>query len=219
MINTKQQQQELLLASFLDIVNATDGDFTVLGQLATASSDQVGMELMIQHLSIHTQGKQAFANHFSLGIIDLGALSQLAKNTLGCLYAEHMIQNQLKPLQAQIPTNDQDFLGMHITETHDIWHVVTGSKTDMLGEIQLEAFYVAQLKMSRFWLALVAKNLLKSLVYDIEVADQYMAVITQGWTMGNQAKPLFGVNWNTLWETPIEQVRASFNILDVSAKV
>jgi ubiquinone biosynthesis protein COQ4 len=214
MTNTKQHQEELLLSSFLDMVNAPDGDFTVLGQLAKVSSDQASMQLMIQHLSVHPQGKQAFANHFSLGIIDLAALSKLAKNTLGYLYAEHMIQNQLKPLQAQIPTNDQDFLGMHITETHDIWHVVTGSKTDMLGEIQLEAFYVAQLKMSRFWLALVTKNLLKSVVYDIEVADQYMAMITKGWTMGNQAKPLFGVNWNNLWETPIEQIRASFNILE-----
>jgi ubiquinone biosynthesis protein Coq4 len=40
--------------------------------------------------------------------------------------------------------------------------------------------------MSRFWLTLIAKNPLKSLVYDIEVADQYMAVITKDWTMGNK---------------------------------
>jgi ubiquinone biosynthesis protein Coq4 len=34
----------------------------------------------------------------------------------------------------------------------------------------------------------------------------------------DQAKPLFGVNWNNLWETPIEQVRSALNILDVSVK-
>jgi ubiquinone biosynthesis protein COQ4 len=213
MMNTKQE--ELLLSSFLDMVNTTDGDFTVLAQLAKASSDQESMQLMIQHLSLHPEGKQAFANHFSLGLIDLTILSKLADHTLGYLYAKHMMQNQLKPLQAEPPKDDQGFLGMHITETHDIWHVVTGSKTDMLGEIQLEAFYVAQLKMSRFWLALLTKNLLKSLVYNIEVADQYMTVANKGWTMGNKAKPLFGVDWNTLWEMPIEQVRASFNIVDV----
>jgi ubiquinone biosynthesis protein COQ4 len=215
MIIPKPRQQELLMSSFLDMVNAPDGDFTVLAKLAKASADDESMQLIIQHLSLHPQGKKAFTDRFSLGAIDLAELSQLADNTLGRLYAEHMMQNQLKPLQADFPQSDRDFLGMHITETHDIWHVVTGCKTDMLGEIQLEAFYIAQLKMSRFWLALVTKNLLKSLLYDIEVADRYMEVIAKGWMMGNQAEPLFGVNWNNLWETPIEEVRASFNVMGV----
>jgi ubiquinone biosynthesis protein COQ4 len=215
MIIPKQRQQELLMSSFLDMVNAPDGDFTVLAKLAKASADDESMQLIIQHLSLHPQGEKAFTNRFSLGTIDLAELSKLADNTLGRLYAEHMMQNQLKPLQAEFPQSDRDFLGMHITETHDIWHVVTGCKTDMLGEIQLEAFYIAQLKMSRFWLALVTKNLLKSLLYDIEVADRYMGVITKGWMMGNQAEPLFGVNWNNLWETPIEEVRASLNVMGV----
>jgi ubiquinone biosynthesis protein Coq4 len=159
MISPKPQQQELLMSSFLDMVNATDGDFSVLAKLAKASADDESMQLTIQHLSLHPQGKQAFIDRFSLGAIDLAELSKLADNTLGRLYADHMMQNQLKPLQADFPQNDRDFLGMHITETHDIWHVVTGCKIDMLGEIQLETFYTAQLKMSRFWLALVTKSM------------------------------------------------------------
>jgi ubiquinone biosynthesis protein COQ4 len=114
-----------------------------------------------------------------------------------------------------LPQNNRDFLGVHITETHDIWHVLTGCQTDIFGEIQLEAFYIAQLKMSRFWLALMTKNLLKALLYDIEIADRYMGVITKGWMMGERADPLFGVNWNNLWATPIEEVRDSFNIVGV----
>jgi ubiquinone biosynthesis protein COQ4 len=31
--------------------------------------------------------------------------------------------------------------------------------------------------------------------------------------MGHQAQPLFGVNWDNLWETPIEEVRASLEII------
>ena len=65
------------------------------------------------------------------------------------------------------------------------------------------------------YLFTLPKNLLKSLLYDIEVADRYMEVITKGWMMGNQAEPLFGVNWNNLWETPIEEVRASLNVVGV----
>jgi hypothetical protein len=30
--------------------------------------------------------------------------------------------------------------------------------------------------------------------------------------MGKQAKPLFGINWNNFWETPLEELRIDFNI-------
>ncbi|WP_422662055.1 Coq4 family protein [Pannus brasiliensis] len=29
---------------------------------------------------------------------------------------------------------------------------------------------------------------------------------------GKKAKPLFGIDWSTLWETPLEQVRDSLQI-------
>jgi ubiquinone biosynthesis protein Coq4 len=73
MIIKERQQQELLLSSFLDMVNATDGDFAAIGKLFTASADDESMDLTIQHLSIHPQGKQAFDRPFSLGEIDLTA--------------------------------------------------------------------------------------------------------------------------------------------------
>ena len=41
-----------------------------------------------------------------------------------------------------------------------------------------------------------------------------MEALTKGWMMGKKAKPLFGIDWNTLWETPIDELRASLNILD-----
>ncbi|MBV9389641.1 MAG: hypothetical protein JOZ78_24730 [Chroococcidiopsidaceae cyanobacterium CP_BM_ER_R8_30] len=211
-IYAKQEWEQSLLSSFLDMVQARDGDFTVLERLAKASNDSESFQLMVKRLSQHPQGKKAFEERFSLGNINLEQLRELSDNTLGHVYAEHMIQNQLKPLQASPAESDHHFVATHITETHDIWHVVTGSKTDILGEIQLEAFYVAQLEISRFWLALLAKNLLKSVVYDIEVSTQYMESLTKGWLMGKKAKPLFGINWNTLWETSIEQVRVSLNV-------
>jgi ubiquinone biosynthesis protein COQ4 len=204
-----------LLSSFLKMVEADDGDFEVISELAEASADQKSLDLIIQHLSSHPQGQQAFANPFSLGAIDPNTLIALPKQTLGHLYAEHLLQNQLNPLVAQPAENNYQFLGNHLKETHDIWHVITGSKTDILGEIQLEAFCVAQLETSRLWLALLTKNLVKSMLYDIEMAPQYMDALTTGWTMGRTAQPLFGVNWSRQWETPIDQIRASFNIVGV----
>jgi ubiquinone biosynthesis protein COQ4 len=207
-----QNWQQSLLSSFVAIAEAKDGDFVAIDQLMTASRDRKSLYLIVQHLSQYPHSKMALANRLPLDPIDLMALHQLPIDTLGYHYADRMLSNQLQHLELPPATSEYEFIDTHMRETHDIWHVVTGSPLNMLGEIQLQAFCIAQLQLSRFWMALLTKNLLKSLIHDIEVADHYMEALTNGWIMGRAAQPLFGVDWLTLWETPIEQVRSSFNI-------
>jgi ubiquinone biosynthesis protein COQ4 len=214
-INSQLHSPQLLLASVLGMVETGDGDFGAIEQLAIASSDPESVDLTIERLAIYPQAKTAFESRTPLGSIDLEKLQQLPANTLGYCYAAHMLSNHLKPLQSPPAQTARQFLGSHITETHDLWHTVTGSKTDIYGEIQLEAFYVAQLEVSKFWLGLLTKNLLKSLLYDLDAATSYMEAITKGWTMGKTARPLFGIDWDALWETPIDEVRANLNIVGV----
>lgn len=215
-LQTPQTWQQSLLSSFVVIAEAKDGDFVAIDQLMAASGDQKSLYLTVEHLSQYPHSKMALANRLPLGAIDFAALHQLPTNTLGYHYADHMSSNQLQQLAVQPAANEYEFIDIHIRETHDIWHVVTGSPIDMLGEIQLQAFCIAQLQLSRFWMALLTKNLLKSLIYDIAVADSYMTALTNGWLMGKTAQPLFGVDWSSLWETPIEQVRSSLNIYAIN---
>jgi ubiquinone biosynthesis protein COQ4 len=147
-----------------------------------------------------------------LGEVDLTALHQLPIDTLGYQYAHHMLGNQLKQLVAPPAATPGEFIDAHMRETHDIWHVVTDSPIGMLGEIKLQGFCIAQLQRSRFWMALLTKNLLKAAIYDIEVSDSYMTALTTGWMMGKAAQPLFGVNWPSMWERPISQIRSALNI-------
>jgi ubiquinone biosynthesis protein COQ4 len=207
-----QTRQQSLLDSFIAIVEAKDGDFVAIDRLMAACSDRESLDSIIEHLSQYPHCQEALTIRPSLGKVDLYALHQLPTDNLGYHYADYMLGNQLQHLTMPPATNQREFIDVHMRETHDIWHVVTGSSIEMLGEIQLQGFCVAQLQLSRLWMALLTKNLVKSLVYDIEVADRYMTALTNGWLMGKAAQPLFGVDWTTLWETPIEQVRSSLNI-------
>ncbi|MEG3440095.1 Coq4 family protein [Pannus brasiliensis CCIBt3594] len=119
-IDTEREWERSLLSSFVDIVQADYGDFTELDRLAKASFDISGFQKMIEHLSASPQGKKAFEERFSLSGIDLEQLRQLPPGTLGRVYAEHMIRNQLQPLQAPPAENPYQFLANHIRETHDI---------------------------------------------------------------------------------------------------
>jgi ubiquinone biosynthesis protein COQ4 len=211
-LQNPQTWQQSLFSSFIAMAEAEDGDFTAIDQLLLASADHKSLYLTVQHLSQHPHCQKALAHRQPLPAIDLAALYQLPTDTLGYHYAHHMLSHQLKHLEVQPVDSAIEFIDTHLRETHDIWHVVTGSPVSMLGEIKLQGFCVAQLQLSRFWMALLTKNLLKSLIYDIEVADQYMTALTTGWMMGKTSQPLFGVDWITQWQTPIDQVRASLNI-------
>ncbi len=213
MINkTKEDWESSLLESFWKMVNTSDGDMAVVNQLSQSSSDAASLDLMIDFLCGDRQCKEAFEKRTVLGYIDLEKLSQLPKETLGYAYAQHMIKNNLNPLLTGEINNKYQYLATHITETHDIWHVITESDTSIYGEIKLEAFSFAQLYASRFWLILLAKNLLKSAVFNVEVGGDYLDALTTGWIMAKQAKPLFGIEWNNLWHESLLDVRNSLNI-------
>lgn len=211
-LDAKQQREEALLSAFLEMVRSPDGDFGVIDRLGAASADLESLQLLIQFLSNHPQGKSAFENYPRVGEVDLEQLALLPSNTLGYAYSQHMLKNNLKPLQIKPSSNSYEFLSAHLSETHDIWHVVIDADTSITGELKLEAFYVSQLPFSRFWLALVTKNLLKSVLYDIERSTEYMDAIAQGWILAKQAQPLFGIDWKLLWERSLHEIRNSLNI-------
>lgn len=161
--NIELEQETAILDSFLKLVKAPYGDFTGIDKLSHALNDSATLPKIVEFLSQTPQGKQAFVDCSLLGKIDLQQLHQLPHHTLGHLYADHMLRNGLTPLPInEIANNPFVFLGAHIGETHDIWHVVTGCDTDKPGEVQLEAFYIAQIAPDRLFLALLAKNLLKT---------------------------------------------------------
>ena len=209
-------QETAILESFLELVKSPYGNFAAIGKLSYVLNNPATLQKIVGFLSLTPQIKQAFVDRPLLGTIDLQQLHQLPNHTLGYMYADHMIRNGLTALPVNEIANDPfAFLGAHIGETHDIWHVITGCDTDKPGEVQLQAFCIAQLGSDRLFLALLAKNLLKTAVYEVELCEQIMDGLTQGWLMGKRAKPLFGIQWNKLWETPLEDIRASLNIAQI----
>ncbi len=207
-----QQWENQLLERFIEIVKAPYGDFTAIGNLSRATSDAESFQHILDSLSRYPQAKSAIQERFQLGNIDLVQLYRLPSNTFGYAYAAHMLDNGLKPLQIPSAQDDYTYIALHMTEIHDIWHVVTGSDTSIEGEIQLHAFTAAQLHFARFYLTMLARSLLKTAIDAIEEADQHMDALTRGWMMGKQTHPLFGIRWNTLWEMPLEQLRTELNI-------
>lgn len=212
--HVKQQWQTVKLGyRFMQIVKAPYGDFAEIGRLAQEIHDPKSLQKVVEFLSQTSQGQQALQERPRLGSVDLQKLHQLPAHTLGYIYADHMLKNSFSPPNSQqIADNPYTFLGAHLGETHDIWHIVTGFDTNKAGEIALQAFYIAQIYPSQFWIVMLCKNLLKTALEDLDLCSQHMDALVTGWLLGKQARPLFGIDWKTLWEVPLTTIQSEFNL-------
>ena len=155
------------------------------------------------------QGKRAFETGVRVGTIDLAALRTLPAGTLGRVFADHLIDNNLDPASIPVPSfpaGDVRYVKTHLRETHDIWHVATGFNTDVAGEIGLQAFYLAQLP-SRLSAVLISMAFLHLATKNIGARDAIMTEVMRGWALGKRAKPFFGFAWAEHWATPLAEVR------------
>jgi ubiquinone biosynthesis protein Coq4 len=144
---------------------------------------------------------------------DLEKLRKLPEGTLGRVFAEHMIaQGADASLFKRRPSDDRySFYLAHIYDTHDIWHCVTGFKTDPWGELGLMAFYYRQ-HCSPTGAVLIAGGFLRVCFLERQSVDAMTDQIIRGLTMGRDAKVMFGFHWDEHWERPIEEVRAMVGI-------
>jgi ubiquinone biosynthesis protein Coq4 len=144
-----------------------------------------------------------------LGKVDLDALQRLPLGTLGRTFADDVrrLGIDLDDIE-KIDTvkTEFDFIRAHMRETHDIWHTATGFKTDVAGELGLQAFYLAQFQ-APLSAILLAVGMLNTFFYAMDDRDARMREIVRGWLLGKRARSLFGVEWAKLWELPLAEVR------------
>lgn len=147
--------------------------------------------------------------------VDLDALRGLPRGTLGRAFADWLTAHGFEPgelMEYDRRHNQGDSevvrYRTHLQSTHDLWHVLTGFDTDVDGEVGLQAFYLAQLNTPLAPIVIAAATL--AVLRKRMDATGHMDAITRGWRMGKAARPLFGVDWASLWSTPLAEVRARF---------
>ena len=158
---------------------------------------------------------------------DFEALLQLPAETLGYLYARHIVDNGLNKTIASDYRRAHErmeaegkLVGMpdevrYATvrgfQIHDIFHILTGYLTDGYGEMALQAFTLAQreLPYSSIWMATLTTQMT---FVNPAMTGPVMDAISDGWTRGRAAKNLNYVRWEERLAEPIEALRAEFGL-------
>jgi ubiquinone biosynthesis protein Coq4 len=159
------------------------------------------------------QAARACAARLRTPTLDLDTLDRAPAGSLGRAAADFFRAHGLDPgaLPRKEPTSDSDWLSTHLYETHDLWHVLTGFRPDVAGELGLQAFYAAQVP-GPFPVAILSAGLLNTLLYAQDDKTARLAAIARGWEMGTRAAPLVGLDWMLVIDQPLDAVRAHLAI-------
>ncbi len=92
--------------------------------------------------------------------LDLGALDLLPEGTLGHEFARYFRDNKISPFETTLEIkSDIDFISKRYRETHDLLHVLTGYATDVMGEMELQAYALGNLGIRTAMLILLVGTL------------------------------------------------------------
>ncbi|APR77565.1 Hypothetical protein A7982_02912 [Minicystis rosea] len=94
------------------------------------------------------------------------------------------------------------FIRERMRDTHDLWHAATGYRGDVLGEVGLLAFIVAQQ-----WSTAIALIVVAAMLKGLGRAN-VVGVVRDGYRRGRKAAWLPSQEWESLLERPVDEIRA-----------
>ncbi|AFY44984.1 Coq4 family protein [Nostoc sp. PCC 7107] len=147
---------------------------------------------------------------------DLTALAQLPSESLGRCFAEYIQKTGFDPnYYRSLPiTDDTSYVLTRLRQTHDIWHLVTGLGSSVNGELGLQAFCLAQIRIP-LPILLIAGGLLRTLFTAPDELGNLLENIAIGYRMGAKAKPLLAQKWEDNWDKPLSTWRKELDIIVV----
>jgi ubiquinone biosynthesis protein COQ4 len=146
---------------------------------------------------------------------DRAALARLPEGSLGRAYLDFMASGRLDAgflVEASAQgglahdgSADDDYVGRRMRDQHDLWHVVTGYKGDLLGEASVLAFTFAQT-----WN--VGIGVIVAAAFATAGDPDAHRMFFDAFARGLRAAWLPAVEWEELLARPLEEVRAQLRV-------
>ncbi len=147
--------------------------------------------------------------------VDVEALRELPRGTLGREYVEFMASRDLHPFVVD-PQFEREVLERYIgiaryAVFHDVFHVLTGFDTRWSGELGVWAFVAAQRyePMHRFALAMAC--LFYPLIAPLQIPRLWKN-LRRGLAMGRRADRLLSLPLERWWARPVAELRTELHI-------
>lgn len=202
--------------AFLTLLIDDSGNLGAVGKLSTGLVNTHAFQVAVEAMKVKPEVAEIIAQRYMAPPHDLEALLQYPKDSLGYTYANSLKQSGFQTLAAEVEIDsDTSYVENRWQQTHDIWHIITGFDTSEIGEIGLQAFYLAQFQLPLASM-LIANALISITLFQPEVLSPLLGAIAKGWEMGQKAKPLIAQKWEEAWEKPVAVWRLELNVQPIS---
>jgi ubiquinone biosynthesis protein COQ4 len=204
---------KLLIVKSSVLMLLGDNSLETVGELTYGLLETPAYDLVAQHLNQDPACAALIRDRYIPPAHDLDTLLTLPPDSLGYIYAAEIKRKGFDPnLHAGMTAkSDAEYVELRLSQTHDLWHIITGFDTDLIDEIGLQAFHLPQFPYPLATI-LVATSLISTTLKEPEILPSLLDAIAQGFQMGKTAKPLFAQKWEEGWEKPLTQWQAELNI-------
>ncbi|MBH8573414.1 hypothetical protein I8752_10380 [Nostocaceae cyanobacterium CENA369] len=171
-------------------------------------------QLAVDELKKIPEVNTLFTERWLPAPINLDELSKLPEGTLGNVYASEMKAKGFDPyFYKKVPVvDDISYLKMLWRSTHDIYHVVAGFNTDVIGEIGLQAFFLAQTPIP-ISVMLLSFALVRYSLYQPANFKALMTEISRGYSLGSHTPgKLIAQKWDRFWDVQLSEIRAHLGL-------
>jgi ubiquinone biosynthesis protein COQ4 len=182
------------------------------GQLLNICLDLNVYAALVQQLQRSEEGRRMLSERPSLQgkELDLTALERLPEGTLGHEFARYFRDNKISPFETTLELkNDVDFIGKRYRETHDVLHLLTGYGTDVVGEMELQAYALGNLGIRTAVLILAFGTLgrLKEKQSGVPMSA-YLRRLKAAYQRGRASQLFLDFRFEHHWETPVATLSA-----------
>ncbi|QRN93509.1 hypothetical protein JRI60_30530 [Archangium violaceum] len=182
------------------------------GQLINICLDLNVYASLAQQLRRSEEGRRMLSERPSLQgkELDLDALERLPEGTLGHGFARYFRDNKISPFETTLELkNDIDFIGKRYRETHDLLHVLTGYATDVMGEMELQAYALGNLGIHTAKLILLFSAVEHFKAPQSGVGrSEFLRRVGAAYRRGRASQQFLGFRFEHHWETPVATLSA-----------
>ena len=182
------------------------------GQLFNQSLNGHRYVALVEELRRGEEGRRLLAERPSLQgkELDLAALERLPEGTLGHEFARYFRDNKISPFETTLELkSDADYLSKRYRETHDLLHVLTGYSTDVMGEMELQAYALGNLGLRTSALVLLSSTVAHLKHPHGGVGrGVYLRRLRSAFQRGRASRRFLDFRFEEHWETPVAALRA-----------
>ncbi|MCB9795432.1 MAG: hypothetical protein H6741_22230 [Alphaproteobacteria bacterium] len=182
------------------------------GRVINLAFDRETYERLVPEIQETEAGQRLLSERPSLQAadLDLAAFQELPEGTVGRAIADYYVANGITPFETNQPgVEDTDYLSKRYRETHDLLHLLTGYGTDVLGEMELQAFVAGNLGL-RQGMFIASFGYLGAFAYDGTVLTpwRYIRAVRDAYRRGKRARFVLTVPFEDYFEAPVQALQA-----------